>query len=184
MLQVQQLLAAAPEALKALGLAYRAFVIAPGSSLDAEVASHAASGAAATYAAASAAVEAQQLLLQQLSKKYRLYISQPADHGSSDVPTTAPDGSNAFGTAVLGLSASVLLLLPHPGERGSHKSELAAEAALLRCLPLLLTAVRRSVPVHCVGQLGQQEQQEVLAAAAAAGWSDQVGDRRRHAADY
>jgi hypothetical protein len=156
-------------------------VIAPGSSY--EEASHAAAEAASSCAAASVAAEAQQQLLQQLSKKYRLYISQPDDL-SCDVPIAVPDGCNTFATALLGLSASMLLLLPHPGERDSRNSEHAAAAALSRCLPLLLTAVRRSVPVHCVGQLGQQEQQEVLAAAAAAGWSDQVGDRRCLAADY
>jgi hypothetical protein len=175
---VQQLLAAAPEALNALGLAYRAFVIAPGSSIHAEVASHAAAGAPSSSAAASLAVGAQQLLLQQLSQLYRVYISQPADYAASGVSVSP--AVLTFATAVVGLSASVLLLLPHPGERDSSKSEhaAAAAAALLGCLPLLLTAVRRGVPVHCVGQLGQQEQQEVLAAAAAAGWSDQVGERR------
>jgi hypothetical protein len=182
MLQVQQLLAAAPEALKALGLAYRAFVMSPCSS-NLETASNAAVEAPSSDAAdtaVSCAVEAQQQLLHQLSKSYRMYISQPAEYEASGVSSSMLDGCNAYATAVLGLSASVVLLLPHAGERGSLASQHAAAAGLLGCLPLLLTAVRRGLPLHCVGQLGRQEQQELLAAAAAAGWPEQVGGRSCH----
>jgi hypothetical protein len=182
-LQVQQLLAAAPEALKALGLAFRAFVIAPGSSPDINAADNLMAGAAVAGTAAAAVsptAKAQQQLLQQLSQSYRLYISQPAEYEGSVASSTVPDGCDAFATAVLGLSASALLLLPGPGQQRSIGSGDTAAAALSGCLPLLLAAVRKGVPVHCVGPMGEGEQQGVLAAAAAAGWSDQVS---AHTAD-
>jgi hypothetical protein len=157
-LQVQQLLAAAPEALKALGLAYRAFVIAPSTSADA-----AAMDSSSIVSSSTAA--AQHQLLQRLHSSYRLYISNSAEYMVGSASFASPDGCNTFAEAVLGLSASVLLLLPHPGQG-------AAAAALSSCLPLLLAAVRKGVPVHCVGQ--PLEQQGVLEAAAAAGWSNQV----------
>lgn len=178
---MQQLLSAAPEALKMLGIAYRAYVMMPGRLAAPKSCSSIAATATACGGKAAGVTapqrQVQQWIVQQLFLNYRLYVNES--------PTLDSTGCcDSFAMAVLSLSASLMILLPDSSSQSSGSSSTSNNsgssgssqcvAALQSYLPVLLEALQRSKPMILVGELQQAEQEVVLRHAAAAGWPDQV----------
>lgn len=149
------MLSAAPEALRILGLAFRAYVVLPEAQGNNKMA---------------------QQVVQELSNEYQLYLDTTTVNSCAEQTAgTAAGRCSPLTSAILGISGALMILLPSDYTANSvADGSNSSSKAHSRCLGLMLDAVRRGLPVMFVGQLDALQKEQALAAAGAAGWSQQV----------
>eukprot|EP00775_Hariotina_reticulata_P013285 gene13285-13416_t len=164
--QVQRLLTVAPEALKSLGLAFRAFVLLPRLSKD----------------------DAQPLeVLKLLSSDYNLFIEQEEAHADSSSHSKQSSSTRLEPLSVMLLSVSAVLLVLLPSACWTFDDVIysklngtANSSKWATFTPQLLMYVReglsKSLPVLMVGDISSEQREALQQAAEAMHWSKQELD--------